>query len=171
MAKVRITIYDVSEKILSMFDSELAAAATKRFLRQGIEIRTKAFIQKVEGNALVLKSGEVIPFGACVWSTGLAPNTLTSSVISHLECDKSGRILTDDKLRAIGKDGAVLDGVYALGDCATIKEQYLPVYLYNFRPQRKLQTRRAYTFEMHSTVCHAAKVRRASSRMFISTWE
>ncbi|KAJ3158111.1 hypothetical protein HDU86_003063 [Geranomyces michiganensis] len=122
--KAQITVYDVAEKILSSFDGELAAYATRKFARDGIKIRTKTFIQEVRKNTLVLKDGEEIPFGVLVWATGLTATPLIRAVeATH---SKSQRLLTDEYLRVLDKDGKPIDEVFACGDCAEIKDNMLP---------------------------------------------
>lgn len=46
---VRITVYDVAPKVLSMFDEKLGEYAMKTFRRQGIEIKTSHHIGAEEG--------------------------------------------------------------------------------------------------------------------------
>ncbi|TPX61758.1 hypothetical protein SpCBS45565_g07184 [Spizellomyces sp. 'palustris'] len=130
MDKVQITVYDVAEKILGGFDDALAAYATKKFARNGIKIRTKAsslsptFIKEVQKNKLILKDGTEIPFGALVWATGLTATPLIKNMeVSH---SRSKRLVTDEYLRVLDKEGKPITDVYALGDCAVIKDQELP---------------------------------------------
>lgn len=44
---VRISVYDVAPKILSMFDASLATFATQKYKRDGIEIKTEHHIQSL----------------------------------------------------------------------------------------------------------------------------
>ncbi|KAJ3178286.1 hypothetical protein HDU87_003598, partial [Geranomyces variabilis] len=122
--KAQITVYDVAEKILGSFDSELAAYATRKFAREGIKIRTRTFIQQVRKNTLVLKDGSEIPFGVLVWATGLTATPLIRAVeATH---SKSMRLVTDEYLRVLDKDGKPIEDVFACGDCAEIKDNLLP---------------------------------------------
>jgi hypothetical protein len=58
-----------------------------------------------------------LPFGACVWATGVAMNPLVKSLQSSLEGQTHFRaLLTDDKLRVLGGDGSI----WAIGDASTI---------------------------------------------------
>ncbi|KAI8589730.1 NDE1, mitochondrial external NADH dehydrogenase [Geranomyces variabilis] len=123
--KAQITVFDVAEKILGSFDSELAAYATRKFAREGIKIRTRTFIQEVRKNTLVLKdTGEEIPFGVLVWATGLTATPLIKAVeATH---SKSMRLMTDEYLRVLDKEGKAIEDVFACGDCAEIKYNLLP---------------------------------------------
>ncbi|KAI8812158.1 FAD/NAD(P)-binding domain-containing protein [Cladochytrium replicatum] len=121
MDKVQITVFDVAEKILGTFDAGLSEYATKRFLREGIQIRTKAFINEITKDEIRLKDGQVFKYGALIWSTGLTANPLTKSL--EVSKDGASRILTDGYLRVLDKDGNAMEKVFAMGDCAAIKDQ------------------------------------------------
>ncbi|KAF3770112.1 FAD/NAD(P)-binding domain-containing protein [Cryphonectria parasitica EP155] len=123
MPHVRITVYDISPKILPMFDQALASYAMRLFSRQGISVRTKHSIQSIApdpdtgGLRLRIKEAgeEEIGAGMVVWSTGLMQNPLVEKLVqktlagegaSHpseyrLEKDpKTGGIIVDEQFRA-----------------------------------------------------------------------
>ncbi|KAJ3035415.1 hypothetical protein HDV00_004013 [Rhizophlyctis rosea] len=125
MSKVRISVYDVAEKILGGFDSKLAEYAAHKFNRDGIEIKTKTFIKEVKKNKLILKDDTEIPFGALVWATGITATPLTKA-LTVTKDPRSQRIHTDDFLRVLDTEGKPIQDVYALGDCAMIKDKPLP---------------------------------------------
>jgi NADH dehydrogenase FAD-containing subunit len=81
----RITVYDVSPKVLSQFDSKLANFAADHFERSGIAIRTSRRIQDLSpglpdvdphiqsgrlGFTLRVKDDPDEGIGMCIWSTG-----------------------------------------------------------------------------------------------------
>lgn len=90
MQHYKITVYDVAEKVLSMFDEKLAKYATDHFRREGIEIRTSHHVESLRRGApdhlkdavkdndacytLKLKEQGEVGVGMCVWSTGLMMN-------------------------------------------------------------------------------------------------
>ena len=122
---VRVTVYDVGSRILSSFDEKLGKFAADRFAREGIRIETGTGVSCVARHSITLTTGKTVPVGMIVWATGLAP----SEFITNLSCERdtrSGRILTDEKLRLIGTEMDVYDNVYALGDCALVRETNLP---------------------------------------------
>lgn len=124
--KARISLYEASNRILGGFHASLTEYAMKRFNRKGIEVRYGTPVSQVLANKLVLKSGEEVDFGLLVWSTGVAPAELTKS----LDCakDKNQRIIVDMNLRVLSSTSSQqpIPGVYAVGDCATIKDFALP---------------------------------------------
>lgn len=88
--KVRITVYDVAPRILSMFDEKLGQYAMETFKRERVDIRTSHHIQELRpGLPQTRKEEELdevaddqgcytlttqedgdIGIGMCVWSTG-----------------------------------------------------------------------------------------------------
>jgi NADH dehydrogenase FAD-containing subunit len=126
MECVRITVYDVAKRILGGFDASLAEYAARKFSRQKIEVVTGMAVNSVTEDGLVLGNGEFVGARLIVWATGLAPSQLIANMEGVLKDAKSGRLLTDDHLRVLDQFGKPINDVYALGDCATIKDNDLP---------------------------------------------
>ena len=62
---------------------------------------------KVEPTAVHLQDGRVIPYGLCVWSTGVAPRSIIKSLDSGVFAkDKGDRLMTDGCLRALSSAGS-----------------------------------------------------------------
>ena len=92
--------------------------ASTNLLTNGFCTQLHALLSIFEGNTVVLSSGQVVPFGVCVWSTG---NTALDFVRDlGLAMSKDDRILVDGRLR-------VNDDVYAMGDCAVDPDNPLPM--------------------------------------------
>ncbi|KAG0261515.1 hypothetical protein BG011_000979 [Mortierella polycephala] len=126
MNHVTLAVYDVAPTILASFDKSLAKYCMNRFKRSGIEVCTDTVVDKVEDGRMILKNGKIIPFGCLVWSTGLTENPLTEALEGKVMKSKNKRILTDPYLRVLDTEGKIIPNVYALGDCATIKDHELP---------------------------------------------
>ncbi|KAI5817581.1 pyridine nucleotide-disulfide oxidoreductase-domain-containing protein [Pyronema omphalodes] len=139
----KITVYDVAPNILAMFDKKLQGYATQLFDRQHIEVATSHHVLEVQPDAIVTKEEGRVPCGAIIWSTGLVPNTFVANTIAKpfktLGTDKEmkivkaprGMIQVDSRLRVLvepkeGGEAKPLKDVFALGDCASIKDQMLP---------------------------------------------
>lgn len=135
MPFVKITIFDVAEKILGAFDKDLSSYAEKYFMRQNINIRTRVAVQEVGSETLRIRNekgqDETIKYGLLVWSTGLAANPFVESMQGAVR-DKRNNLLTDEELHIMrvptdNSQSEVPDpDVYALGDCAQIRHQRLP---------------------------------------------
>lgn len=81
----KITVYDVAEKVLPMFDEKLAKYAMQKFKREGIDIKTSHHVEELRSGApaersvsedaedyrlftLKIKEEGEIGVGMCVWS-------------------------------------------------------------------------------------------------------
>ncbi|HMW00798.1 MAG TPA: FAD-dependent oxidoreductase [Acidobacteriota bacterium] len=117
--QVRITLFEAGKSVLNSFDVTLGDYTKKHFNRQGIEVRLETPVAQVGTDFLKLKTGEVIPTGLIVWSTGYGPTSFIKSL--PFEKDRSGRIFTNEFLQI-----AAEPTIYAMGDCATITGIQLP---------------------------------------------
>ncbi|KAJ3306884.1 hypothetical protein HDV03_003921 [Kappamyces sp. JEL0829] len=124
MDKVQMTLIDVSPKILTSFDGQLADYATQKFRRKGINVKTDTRVVKVNADSIELQGQDPIKTQFVVWATGLAPNPLVTSL--GLPLDPGKRLLTDGNLRVLDAAGSPMEGIFALGDCAVIKGNALP---------------------------------------------
>ncbi|EGG22521.1 putative NADH dehydrogenase [Cavenderia fasciculata] len=141
--EINITILEASNRILSAFDSKLVDTAVKRFRTTGIDVRTNTIVKEVLSDEVILTSGERIPFGLLVWSTGIGSHPFTDRL--PMEKDKHGRIIVDDFLRvknifqnnnnnktieststtstitttATTKQQQQQENIYSFGDCAS----------------------------------------------------
>lgn len=122
---VSIEIVDLQDFILSTYDRRIAEYATEHFKRQKIKLHLGYQVKKVEFGKLTLenkntKEMTTIPFGVCVWCTGIKLNPLAEGLLKTLgpEAQDNLRSLTVDRhLRVKGTEGTV----FSLGDCATIE--------------------------------------------------
>ncbi|KAH0291488.1 FAD/NAD(P)-binding domain-containing protein, partial [Aureobasidium sp. EXF-3399] len=181
MQYYKISVYDVAEKVLSMFDDKLARYAIERFTREGIDVKTSHHVkslrrgspkklQEADGDQVVkddtscytleLQEEGEVGVGMVVWSTGLMMNPFISKSLAkpytipissaavETPSDakswnisthpRSGGIMTNDRLRVImqpsdqakvgGKVNgrAIINDVYALGDCAIMENSAYP---------------------------------------------
>ena len=121
---IRITLVEPRE-ILSAFDKKLRAHAASSLAKHSVTIR-KGIVQSVHRKHLVLKEmgSDVpveLPFGLCVWSTGLEPSDFLKSLDQFEKVPSSGRLAIDQDLRLVGHEN-----VYAIGDCASVMDGALP---------------------------------------------
>ncbi|RIB21933.1 FAD/NAD(P)-binding domain-containing protein [Gigaspora rosea] len=125
---VTMTVYDVAPQILGSFDQSLRDYAIKKFTRKGIQIRTGTLVEAVNERHLVIKDNGNVSYGMLVWATGLTDNPLTRAMGEYIIKDQSAkRLLTDNYFRVLSKDdGMPVNNVYAIGDCASIKDYDLP---------------------------------------------
>mmetsp|Transcript_30920 Transcript_30920/g.100672 ORF Transcript_30920/g.100672 Transcript_30920/m.100672 type:complete len:581 (-) Transcript_30920:91-1833(-) len=118
-----VVIIDLQDFVLSTYDARIAEWATKHFLEKTtINLKLNAAVQEVTPTELVIKditsdSVERMPYGLCVWATGIKMNPLCEQLKGKLPEQHNLRSLTTDKhLRVKGAPSC-----FALGDCATIE--------------------------------------------------
>lgn len=95
----KISVYDVSAKVLPMFDESLTKYATEAFRREGITIKTSHHVEGLKpgapGNSpdshadyacytLNVKEEGEVGVGMCVWSTGLMQNPFVANALREL---------------------------------------------------------------------------------------
>ncbi|ORX90509.1 nucleotide-binding domain-containing protein [Basidiobolus meristosporus CBS 931.73] len=125
--KVQITVIQSRDHILNTYDEKISTYTEKHFQRSGINVITLARVKSVHEDHIVYtlkqKDGttvqKTLPFGVCLWSTGIDMKPITRRLCESLEAQKNKRALeTDNRLRVKGiPDGSV----YALGDCSTVE--------------------------------------------------
>ncbi|KAG5490694.1 hypothetical protein JKF63_00816 [Porcisia hertigi] len=117
----KVTVLEAGE-VLGSFDTALRKYGQRRLKELGVKIRKTAVVG-VTDQEVFTKSGEVLPTGLVVWSTGVGSGPLTKA----LKCDKTtrGRISIDDHLRVL-RDGTPIPNVFSAGDCAASNEKPLP---------------------------------------------
>lgn len=145
---VRITLIE-ADQLLGSFDTKLREYAALKLTRAGVHL-VKGIVKEVRRTELELKSGAVIPYGLCVWSTGVGPTMFSLSL--PFEKTMRGRLAIDDKLRCQARlagtrsptsledvsmvqeelkaegaeKGRAVPRVYALGDVAANLDKPLP---------------------------------------------
>ncbi|KAJ3313064.1 hypothetical protein HDU76_002732, partial [Blyttiomyces sp. JEL0837] len=122
---VKMTVFDVGKRILGSFNNQLADYASRKFASKGIEIRLQQQVKQVSKGNFTLSTGEIVPYGLLVWSTGLSALPLIKA-LPFMKDQGIGRLVTDEHLRVLTTVGTAVDNVFALGDCGTINELPLP---------------------------------------------
>lgn len=116
---IRISLFEATETILTVFDARLRDYTMSHFARQGIELHLQSPVDEVGDGFLKLKSGETIHASLIVWSTGYTARPFVRDL--SFQKERTGRILTDQYLRVIDHEE-----IFALGDCATSVQGALP---------------------------------------------
>ncbi|KAI8802917.1 pyridine nucleotide-disulfide oxidoreductase-domain-containing protein [Cladochytrium replicatum] len=121
---VKVSVIQSGEHILNAFAEAISTFAEDKFKRQNIDVITNARVVKVEKNNITFrlkgaKPGEndlvELPFGLCVWSTGIEMRDITKRIATRLGLQNKRALEVDPHLRILGGN------IYAIGDCATIE--------------------------------------------------
>jgi NADH:ubiquinone reductase (non-electrogenic) len=124
---VKIRVVELMDHVLSTYDRAISNYTAEIFKRNGIDLVLNSRVQSVSYDRVttVDKDGSEteIPFGACVWATGIAMNPLVKDLQAALPEGAQTHfrsIVTDEYLRVHGAPDGTM---FALGDAATIEQQ------------------------------------------------
>jgi NADH:quinone reductase (non-electrogenic) len=117
MSDVRVILVSATDKILEQIDEGLGKFALEKLKESGVEFIMNTQVKGATKNKAILHDDTVIPCYSLIWTAGVTPNKL----IANLQCehDKGHRIIANNYLEVSG-----YDGVYALGDCASITDPH-----------------------------------------------
>jgi len=91
----------------------------KRFKKAGIQVRKNVAVERLSADEASLVDGSTLPFGLAVWAAGVQPVSLINQL--NLAKNERGLLCTNDFLQLPG-----MQNVFALGDCAAVKEKDYP---------------------------------------------
>ncbi|ORY87129.1 pyridine nucleotide-disulfide oxidoreductase-domain-containing protein [Protomyces lactucae-debilis] len=112
--------------ILNTYDATISEYAERKFAHDDVDVQINARVQKVLKDKVIfsqkMDGKEVtkeIPFGLCLWSTGVSLAPITQQICENIEAQQNKHAIeTDSHLRVIGLP---LGDVYAIGDCSTVQ--------------------------------------------------
>ncbi|GAB4816314.1 hypothetical protein N2152v2_003360 [Parachlorella kessleri] len=123
--EVSITLVETQDHLLSAYDRQIAEYAGRLFTREGIQLKLNTKVLAVDPGVLhVQPLGEpeqTLPFGTCVWATGVGMHPLVKSLEAKLPATvptSPTGLVVDRYLRVKGWDGSII----ALGDVAVTNQ-------------------------------------------------
>jgi NADH dehydrogenase len=115
---VRVVVVQPGDYILPELGERLGRYAKEKLERRGVEVRLKTKVTGYDGQAATLDDGTTIPTRMLIWTAGITPAPLVSS----LPCaTQRGRIMANQFLQVPD-----WPGVWALGDCALVPDTLKP---------------------------------------------
>ncbi|QLL33915.1 hypothetical protein HG536_0F02400 [Torulaspora globosa] len=127
--QVSVHIIQSRSNILNTYDEKISEYAMERFRKESIDLLTNARVDRILPDKVIFnqknpQTGEIerkeLPFGLCLWSTGVAQNPLAKQVVTAFSANQRNKraIETDSHLRVLGNEAK---DVYAIGDCSTLR--------------------------------------------------
>jgi len=124
--EVSVHIIQSRDHILNTYDKTISQYAESKFAKDEVDVQINARVQKVEPDRVIFSQkidGKTVtkelPFGLCLWSTGVSLAPITKQICSQLEVQTNKHAIeTDSHLRVLGTP---LGDVYAVGDCSTVQ--------------------------------------------------
>lgn len=149
--QVSVHIIQSRSNILNTYDEKISEYAMDRFKKESIDLLTNARVDKILPDKVIFNqknptTGELerkeLPFGLCLWSTGVAQNPLAKQVVKAFPVDQKNKraIETDSHLRVLGNE---MKDVYAIGDCSTLRTDladHAGEFVRNYIIQKNLRT-------------------------------
>src|ERR687885_855950 len=119
ISDIKIILVNSHGKILPELGEELGNFALQKLKKKGVQFIMNTHVKGATAATAELDDGNVIPTYTLIWTAGVHPG----KVISNLDCDhdKHHRIICNNYLELSGYEG---EGVYALGDCASITDPH-----------------------------------------------
>ena len=116
-SELRVTLLQDADRLLLELPESLGVSAARSMAARGIDVRLGARATRVEADGVRLASGEFIDAGTVICTIGTKPNPLVERLGLALQ---RGRIETAPDLSVPNAPG-----VWAIGDCALIRNQAL----------------------------------------------
>lgn len=110
---VRIVLVEGGNTLLPGLPARMGEYSARDLRRRGVDVITGDGVRSADDDGLELSSGRRIETRTIVWSAGVRPRAL--AVSGDLPRAKNGTISVGQDMRVPG-----LQGVWALGDCASI---------------------------------------------------
>jgi NADH:ubiquinone reductase (H+-translocating) len=112
--EIRILLVHSRDRILPELSESLAQYARVRMAVRGVDFRLSTRVLDAQPGQVTLSDG-VIETQTLVWTAGTSPNPLLKAF--GLETDKRGAVVVDSTMAVASRPG-----VWALGDCAAMKD-------------------------------------------------
>jgi NADH dehydrogenase len=112
--EIQVLLVHSRDRILPELSASLATYAREKMAARGVGFRLSTRVLDAQSGQVTLSDG-VVRTQTLVWTAGTLPNPLIKSF--GLETDKRGAAVVDSTMAVAGRPG-----VWALGDCAAVKD-------------------------------------------------
>jgi len=117
-ATARVLLLDAAERVLPLYPPDLSAKCAKSLARLGVEVRTGARIEHIDGEGMRMRAGDTeerIAARTVLWAAGVRGNPLGKRLADALAVptDRAGRIAVEPDLSVPGHPD-----VFVVGDLA-----------------------------------------------------
>ncbi len=117
----RIILIEAGPKVLPAMSPESSASARRQLERLGVEIITDSPVTAIDDRG-VTHGGARLDSRTVIWAAGVAASPLGKALGDDVKLDRAGRVIVNQDLSVAGTDG-----VFVIGDLASIKSDGNPV--------------------------------------------
>lgn len=114
--QARVVLVEAAPRLLAQFSERLAAKASARLTRLGVEVRTNVRVDAIGEGFLRLGDGTRLESANIIWAAGVAAHPLTRAL--GVDLDRAGRVLVNPDLSVPGHPE-----VFAVGDLALVRDK------------------------------------------------
>lgn len=107
----RVTLVELSDRILRALDEDLAAYAASHLRKRGVDVRLGTSVKAIERDRVTLDDGRTLDARTVIWCAGIDQNPVVKAWA--LPADDLGYTLCERDLRVKG-----MDNVWSIGDGA-----------------------------------------------------
>jgi NADH dehydrogenase FAD-containing subunit len=118
-ALARIVLVDMGNRVLGTFSEGLSAAAQKRLVSLGVEVRLGHSVDRIDADGIVV-AGERIVSKSVLWTAGVAPSPAGAWL--QVETDRAGRVRIEQDLTVVGHPE-----IFVVGDTASLDQEGKPL--------------------------------------------
>lgn len=123
--KMKMSIHDAAPFILGAFEEALREHSINSFSKRNVTTYTDSKILKVEHDSITTETEGRIGTGMVIWTAGNKQCRLVDD-LDVAKTDGLPRIMTDEYLHVLDNNWSPMPAVYALGDAADCRRQFLP---------------------------------------------
>ena len=116
---VRFILVEGTRRILPELTEELSGYGLQQLVERGIDVRLSTFLNSCVDGHVVLSDGSEFDSDTIVWTAGVKAAPVLAD--SDLPIEGRGRVTTLPTLQ-VARDGVVLPGAWAAGDCAAVPD-------------------------------------------------
>merc|ERR1719193_74002 len=119
---ITVHLVDAADTVLGPFqDSYLQKYAQNHLERkQNVHVMLSEFVDTISETKISFKSGKAIEYGTLVWCAGIKPYPFIRD-LALKKNERGSQLLTDGHLKVSDESN-----IWAIGDCATIDNYWLP---------------------------------------------
>jgi NADH dehydrogenase len=114
--ELKVTLLQSVDRLLVELPPSLGASAERSLVKRGVQVMTMTGAKAIGAREVTLNDGRVLHAATTICTIGTAPNALAAR-LSPLPMDR-GRLVAQPDLSV-----ANADGVWAIGDCALIRNE------------------------------------------------
>ena len=113
--RLMISLIDAAPTVLPGMDPYLIEKAHRRLEALGVQIRTEAFIEKIDARSITFRDGSEVAFDFIIFTAGIKAADLTEKLDTPK--NSTGQIIPNDALEVEG-----YPGLYTIGDVTQISD-------------------------------------------------